>query len=495
MELFFAFLLLASTYLASNLTSQLLWGYDPARMRSGVLVSDSTGTSTISMIRNGYVSSRSITQQKHPRTSCLHHQQSSCAAPKLGRRMQQSFHDDDRDTTHIIAFNHVQKPSTSGSTKPYPHIDQSMCVAAAEWQNTFKANCNVFHEVDMGDSLNNGRRTADKFFDRTSSSIYNNGDEMHELGSGKWRSAWKLRRSLNNDEYNRPEQAEGIVLKTLNYIDRVHFDHLTFQRNQLDAKISERVSSEYSVEIYGFCGQSALNEVADRTLGAAMKEMWADVVEVGGRYGVDAAREHWFKSFLERLRYARDTARALAYVQSVDAPPGMDRKHVAGSSWNVTIAHNDFRPTNLVLVGNKVKVNDYNAGEAVTYNVTSKSQCRFRRERPLSPYKSSPERAKRRPMTASSDVYALGSILFGLLVGRMPFADLPAEEAFDNVKNGILPEFPIIKKYKKDPAVKTVIRMAKACWAYKESDRPSALEVAVELERAVENLESRGGTV
>lgn len=138
-------------------------------------------------------------------------------------------------------------------------------------------------------------------------------------------------------------------------------------------------------------------------------------------------------------------------------------------------------------------MNDYNAGEVVTYNVTSKSQCHFRRDRPLSPYKSSPERAKRRPMTASSDVYALGSVLYGLLIGRMPFADLPTEEAFDNVKKGILPEFPITKKYKKDPAVKTMIRMAKACWAYKESDRPSALEVAVELERAVESLESRGG--
>lgn len=347
MEIFFAFLLLASTYLASIQVGfhiwsrrQLLWGYDPGRMRLGV--SDSTGSASTGMIRNGYISTRSSTQQKHPRTSCLHHQQSSCAAPKLGRRIHQSFNDNDRDTH--TAVNNAQKPSSSGSTKPYPHIDQSMCVAAAEWQNTFKANCNVFHEVDMGNSLDNGRRTADKFFDGTSSR-YNSGDEMYELGSGKWRSAWKLRRSLNNKKYHHSEQAEGFVLKTLNYIDRVYFDRLTFQRNQLDAKISERVSSEYSVEIYGFCGQSALNEVADRTLGAAMKEMWTDVVEFGGRYGVDAAREHWFKSFLKRLRYARDTARALAYVQSVDAPPREDRKN--SLSWNITIAHNDFRVSHL----------------------------------------------------------------------------------------------------------------------------------------------------
>ena len=146
-----------------------------------------------------------------------------------------------------------------------------------------------------------------------------------------------------------------------------------------------------------------------------------------------------------------------------------------------------------MLVDGKVKLNDYNAGEAVAYNVTSKSQCHFRRDRPMSPYKASPERAGRHPMTASSDVYALGSILYGLLIGRMPFSELPTEEAFRNVIGGVLPEFPIIEKYRKDPAVKTIIRMAKACWAHKEGDRPSALEVAAELERAVQRVESHSG--
>lgn len=139
--------------------------------------------------------------------------------------------------------------------------------------------------------------------------------------------------------------------------------------------------------------------------------------------------------------------------------------------------------------GKNIKINDYNAGEALRYNLTSKSQCLFRRDAPLSPYKSSPERAKRHPMAASSDVYALGSILYGLLVGRMPFSELPKMEAFDKVNAGIFPVFPIAEKDENNPAVKTMIRMAKACWSYNETERPSALEVAVELEEAVKKAE------
>lgn len=198
----------------------------------------------------------------------------------------------------------------------------------------------------MGNSLDNGRRHDDDTPSSSGTYRYNSRDEMYELGSGKWRSAWKLQRNVNSNSYQqspRSNEAEGVVLKTLNYIDRVDFDTLTFQRNQLDAKISERVSSPYSVGIYGFCGQSALNEVADRTLGAEMKEMWSKAVEVGRRYGVDAAREQWSKSFLKRLRYARDAARALAYIQTIDAPTSVYRKNTIRSSWNVTIAHNDFR--------------------------------------------------------------------------------------------------------------------------------------------------------
>lgn len=160
--------------------------------------------------------------------------------------------------------------------------------------------------------------------------------------------------------------------------------------------------------------------------------------------------------------------------------------------WNVTIAHNDFRPTNIILLGEKVKLNDYNAGEIVRFNITSGTHCLFRRDPPVSPYKSSPERAKGEPMSASSDVYALGSILYGLLVGRMPFAELPVEKAFQYIKDGILPTFPSSEKERRDPAIAAVIHQAEKCWSYHENERPSAFEVASELDRAVKEVERRG---
>ena len=337
MEPFFALVFLAA-YHASIQVGLFhfwsnLWGREGAETRLGLLLSPGG-------IRKGHRQQ----QKHHPRTWCLHRDQSVCVEPKSGKRKRiQSSNNNDNNAKNSagISGGDAQKSSVHESTTPYPFIDQSMCVAAAEWQNTFKTNCNIFHEVDMRGSLDDGRRRDDT--PSIDSVTYNNEDQLYELGSGKWRSAWKLQRNAFNEKYQRSNQAEGVVLKTLNYIDRVHFDSLTFQRNQIDAKISERVSSPYSVHIYGFCGQSALNEVADRTLGAEMKEMWSDAVEAGRRYGVDGARGQWSKSFLKRIRYARDTARALAYVHTIDAPPTAYRKNAIHASWNVTIAHNDFR--------------------------------------------------------------------------------------------------------------------------------------------------------
>lgn len=306
------------------LSSRLLWGHDP------VSLLEATAGAKKRLVSNT-IRHTTNSQQNHPRTSCLQ-QRGACArhVPKLGRRLSSNVNSQ-------VTNEDIASAATSSSTAPYPYIDQSMCIATAEWQSTFTTNCNVFHEVSMSNSLNNGRWRTD-------------GEALYELGSGKWRSAWKLQRNgiiLNNDNTRsngatRRTTAESVVLKTLNYIDRVHFDRLTYQRNQMDAKISERVSSRYSVEIYGFCGQSALNEVADRTLSEDMKEMWDAAVAKGKMNGVDAARDEWSKSLLKRLRYARDTARALAYIQSIDAPKRWDRLKRT-DLWNVTIAHNDFR--------------------------------------------------------------------------------------------------------------------------------------------------------
>ena len=72
------------------------------------------------------------------------------------------------------------------------------------------------------------------------------------LGKGWFRLTWKF--SAQNDK--------SVVVKTLRY-DREFYDEY-YELHRRDAVAMERLSSSpFVMDIYGHCGQSALNELAD----------------------------------------------------------------------------------------------------------------------------------------------------------------------------------------------------------------------------------------
>lgn len=53
-----------------------------------------------------------------------------------------------------------------------------------------------------------------------------------------------------------------------------------------------------------------------------------------------------------------------------------------------------------------------------------------------------PEITNRQPYTKSVDVYNFGTMLYELVVGRLPFDDLPDQEAAYCTSRGLLPPLP-----------------------------------------------------
>jgi len=147
----------------------------------------------------------------------------------------------------------------------------------------------------------------------------------------------------------------SVVLKMLHF--HRQFDRESFEAHATDIIVMDRLTaSPYVVDAYGFCGQSVVTEFA--------KSSGRDYVK---RYDIGSR---------DRLRIARDLARGLADIQALQALP-----HVAmvANATTVTVergyavdgqaptipivfAHNDITIANTVMVGEKIKWNDFNIG-------------------------------------------------------------------------------------------------------------------------------------
>jgi hypothetical protein len=116
-----------------------------------------------------------------------------------------------------------------------PNHEDPDCIPMAEWQTQSFPNCNVVHEMDL-------RRAANE----------EDIASIHELGKGFFRSTWKW--AAVGDK--------SIALRTLRMDRQFHEFHFDLHRR--DAVAMERLThSPFVMNIYGYCGQSALSELAD----------------------------------------------------------------------------------------------------------------------------------------------------------------------------------------------------------------------------------------
>lgn len=300
--------------------------------------------------------------------------------------------------------------------------------------------------------------------------------------------------------------------------------------------------------IYGFCGHSVLNERARSSLLRRIKDLgrkdreqgfrldWDGAVErakEGGREALkgrrvgtirfggggmgfgegkrEAKAEPEWPTLAARLGYARDAARLVAEMRRVDScgKDGAGREGGGGDSYsyNVTIVHKDLKPDNILVfsggdrgdgkLGDVLRLGDFNDAQLQWHNATAAAAaagggggdahgahpCAFLRPRHNANYQSR-EEAHELPLTDTVDLHALGSVLYFVLFGRMPFWDLDEPDSFAYLSVGIFPLLP--GGYWDDGSagggVAAVLSLIQKLRAIDPAARPSAYVAATELE-------------
>ena len=166
--------------------------------------------------------------------------------------------------------------------------------------------------------------------------------------------------------------------------------------------------------------------------------------------------------------------------------------------------HYDLNPRNIAIVKRgKPKLNDFNVAEFLSWDTKHNATCGFK-GRFREPWWRAPEEMHYHdpaynkhpiaPLTEKVDIYSLGNILHTLLTSHSPRGKMSKElmeEIRPKVARGELPKIPSDfneTEAEADPALSPIMKAMYKCLKALPEDRPSAGEIAEELELAVDNL-------
>jgi serine/threonine protein kinase len=161
-------------------------------------------------------------------------------------------------------------------------------------------------------------------------------------------------------------------------------------------------------------------------------------------------------NFEQKARLLREVARGLAVA------------HERG------LVHRDLKPDNII-VGPDLRPHLLDFGLALSLAEAGGPRRGFEG----TPLYASPEQVRARPLTAASDVFSLGSLMFKVLTGRPPFAGETAGEVLEAIATTAPP-------FLREVAVgvpEDLQAVCLACLAWNPADRPAAAEITLELGR------------
>lgn len=201
---------------------------------------------------------------------------------------------------------------------------------------------------------------------------------------------------------------------------------------------------------------AALRDPAIITVHAVLDELESPAIVMELVEGFPIDQYSAALTFEQRARILQEVARALAAA------------HQRG------IIHRDLKPAN-VLVTPAMKPVILDFGLAVSLREASHSRSRFEG----TPLYASPEQADGRPLTAASDLFSFGSLMFKVLTGTTPFNGGSVTEVLDSIREAAPP-------FLRDVAMGVPADLQAICLACLAADpaaRPSAGQVALELGR------------
>jgi Protein kinase domain len=384
--------------------------------------------------------------------------------------------------------------------RPFEKAFYEECVPMKKWQTIFYPTCNALHETPltvMGQSV---------------SSLYQTTDVSLLSLAGSWRSVWRISiskhvkpvhfsksnhtattKEFSNGASSTGSTAETVVLKMLHLSDHHRFDPESFHLHQIDAMAMERLtSSPYVVNLYSFCGQSVVTESA--------------VPHISAREYIKDANH----STLDRLRLARDLARGLADIHSIDY----------ANSTNATLAHNDLNMANLIVVPSpsslpeydsrhnlveyQIKYNDFNIAVPMRWNVSGNTGCGYP-PRFHAPLWKSPEEVLNASYVdpALSDVYSFGNLIFQVVTRHQPWTHLEEGGRLNmssivEFKTGRLreektgrfrlPHLPSRYRLSPKTAQQAMIEVVRSCYRLNPDDRLTSFELAQGISKVYEYM-------
>jgi serine/threonine-protein kinase len=164
---------------------------------------------------------------------------------------------------------------------------------------------------------------------------------------------------------------------------------------------------------------------------------------------------------------------ALAVAADIldQAAHGLDAVHAAG------VMHRDVKPSNILIASDgTVKLTDFGIARRPSDTLVTLEGVMIG-----SPHYISPEQTANQPATASSDIWALGVVLYEMVVGKVPFAGENIPATLYQIAHGEMPALPIHLP----PAVRDVL--VRALERDPARRFPSATSLADAFRRAITN--------
>lgn len=314
---------------------------------------------------------------------------------------------------------------------------------------------------------------------------------VEHMFGGATRETWLVHRTCTDGHRCADTDASAsggnhgqrVILKTLRW--HKEYDEVVYYHQRIDALALERLTaSPHVIDIYGYCGVTALNEFAD---GGVFRKMFM--------------QNHQNISDEQRLVYAKDAALALADIHEIDGPGNM-----------TSMVHHDFSVKNFLAVNGKLKISDFNDGQLLRWDLVNNrscsgfdwdSRCGTQTERTN---RRAPEECMevkhRRRTTEKVEVYHLGVVFFLLLTGeewpyyfeRSSSGKVHKPQSVKVKKlilAGKLPDLPLEVEQSNSTIIKKIARAMEKAFTFNPKKRPSARVIADYLIAASKREEAR----
>lgn len=286
--------------------------------------------------------------------------------------------------------------------------------------------------------------------------------------SGSYRAAFFLG-SIEDPE---------LVIKVQRFGDSLyHTDRFEFVR--MDALTMERLtSSDRIVDIYGHCAVTVLTEFLPT-------ELDVTAVPIQRRVRQDRTIKAQKRSQETKpLNQLGDVEKLDISLQMAEAIADLH-----GFKDGVLV-HDDIQlPQFLFAKNNKIKLNDFNRGEAMLYNEKKGEYCRYRNGDGGGDWRA-PEEYADKPLNEKIDVWSFGNNVYSVLTGLFVYysaLDADMKTDYKHIKKIILEGelTPIDPAYRSRSFIEgKLVEIIEKCWTHEPDKRPSIFEIVKEL-RAV----------